>query len=116
MATVIDFVWVQFYNNPQCNLNTPAFISSLAAWSQDLEGGNFVDVGNGNDGPKVYIGAPAFPAAGSGYVRPDTFEQILQGVSSISNLGGVMFWDGAYGEVSGPANTGTFMQVSKDVL
>ena len=31
-----DFVWVQFYNNPECDLNSPGFQSSFASWSANL--------------------------------------------------------------------------------
>src|SRR5271163_3750428 len=58
LQTQTDFVFVQFYNNPSCDLDTgAAFLASLAAWSGDLDGvlqmdvgvsvGGFQDVGNG---------------------------------------------------------------------
>ena len=124
MQTLIDFTWVQFYNNPPCNLNSGAgFLSSLSAWSGDLTANDtgFVNIGNGVTSPRLYIGAPDFAAAGSGFVDEQTFRGILGSVVGlIGNLGGVMFWDGAFGEESGSASGGpgneTYMQIVKDVL
>jgi hypothetical protein len=67
MQTQTDFVFVQFYNNPSCDLDTgSAFLASLTAWSGDLDGvlqmdvagvgvGGFQDVGNGVEAPKVFV-------------------------------------------------------------
>ncbi|KAL8777726.1 MAG: hypothetical protein Q9213_007741, partial [Squamulea squamosa] len=46
----MDFVFVQFYNNGDCNIGQPGFAASLKAWSQDLSA-------NGK-GPKLFVGAP----------------------------------------------------------
>ena len=122
MQTAIDFVWVQFYNNPTCNLASDnSFFDSLSAWSSDLAAGatNFVDIGNGISSPRLYVGAPAWPGAGSGYVDADTFGSLLENVNGThANFGGVMFWDGAFGEQSAGTDGGneTFMQLAKDVL
>lgn len=122
MQTTLDFVWVQFYNNPSCNLasGTP-FLDSLSAWSSDLAANatNFVNTGNGVSSPRLYMGAPAWPGAGSGYVNANTFQSLLQSVDGAhANFGGVMFWDGAFGEESAETDGSneTFMQVVKDTL
>jgi hypothetical protein len=50
------------------------------------------------------VGAPAFPAAGSGWVGGDAFADIVDAVANAGvggRLGGFMFWDGAYGVLSG---------------
>lgn len=124
MQDSIDFVWTQFYNNPACNLNSgSAFLSALQSWSSDLSGGSgnssasvFRDVGTGVTSPRLFIGAPAFAAAGSGYDDTATFQTILQSVNnqSIGNLEGLVLWDGAYGEESG-ATGSSYMQIAKDV-
>lgn len=87
---LVDFVWVQFYNNPECNLNAPGFEASFKAWSEDL--------GNGtNHGPKLYIGAPAFAEGGNGYLDVAGLSGIIQKVKGygVDNFGGVMLWDGS---------------------
>ena len=65
------------------------------------------------------MGAPAWPGAGSGYVNANTFQSLLQSVDGAhANFGGVMFWDGAFGEESAETDGSneTFMQVVKDTL
>ena len=87
-----DFVWVQFYNNPACNLDSAGFQASFAAWSANLSA---VSATPGR--PRVYIGAGAFEGAGSGYVEgaglagPVGLARELY----VGNLGGVMLWDGS---------------------
>jgi chitinase len=122
MQTSLDFVWVQFYNNPACNLASgTSFLDALSAWSSDLAANtaDFVDTGNGVSSPRLYMGVPAWPGAGSGYVDANAFRSLLQNVNEVhANFGGVMFWDGAFGEQSAGTNGGneTFMQIAKDVL
>ncbi|KAK4436255.1 Acidic endochitinase SE2 [Sesamum alatum] len=86
---LFDYVWVQFYNNPQCDYR--GGISSLVAawnqWSASLPEGN-----------QLFLGLPASPAAaGSGYVSPIEVEtQILPVISHSENYGGVMLWNKFY--------------------
>ncbi|KAG9784622.1 hypothetical protein KCU88_g2689, partial [Aureobasidium melanogenum] len=128
LVNVIDFFNVQFYNKPSCQLSSTdqRFYASLQAWSGDLLGAgsgsnNFVQIDNGITSPRLLIGTPAFPAAGSGYVDVATYKSILTQVKAMAlpNLAGAMFWDGAYQEVSGQTVDGrnvTFAQVVKSVL
>lgn len=95
-----------------------------------------MDIGNGVSSPRLYIGAYAFqPETGSGYVNGDELVERIQEVRELglANLGGVMFWDGAWGILSeGQGNSGvgdggsvtgegtvgregTFMRLVKDV-
>jgi chitinase len=93
----IDFIWIQFR-------------------SADLSGGK-LNISNGVTSPRIFIGAPAFAAAGSGYVDQDKFQAIMQSVQTtqITTLGGGMFWDAAYGEQDTVEGV-TYMQIVKDVL
>ena len=123
MQTVSDFIWVQFYNNPQCNLGTSGFLESLANWSESLTSGagSFQDIDNGVTAPMLYIGAPAFPGGGSGFVGDgEELRSILGSVKDLGlpNLGGAMWWDGALEVQSAQydANNETFAQIVKDVL
>lgn len=123
MQTQTDFVWVQFYNNPQCNLDSGAsFTSSLEAWSNDLQANitGFVNIGNGVTAPKLFVGALAF-AGGSGFVdNGEELRSILEGVQALNltNLGGVMWWDGSYELQTAlyDANNETFAQIVEDVF
>ena len=44
----MDFVWVQFYNNGDCNVGASGFMASLTAWSGDLSAKGA--------GPQLYVG------------------------------------------------------------
>lgn len=91
----MDFVFVQFYNNGDCNIGQPGFEASLKAWSQDLSA-------NGG-GPKLFVGAPGCSAcAGSGYLEAAQMEGVLgtAKAAGLSNLGGVMLWDGPEGKAN----------------
>jgi chitinase len=86
-----DFVWVQFYNNPSCNLDAPGFQQSFKKWSDLLASGTKVR------GPRLYIGAAGFEGAGSGYVKDSglgTRVRTARGLY-VENFGGVMLWDGS---------------------
>ena len=85
----MDFIFVQFYNNGDCNIGQPGFDASFKAWSADLSA-------NGK-GPRLFIGAPGCSScAGSGYVEPGQVQSVLEGAigAGVGNLGGVMLWDG----------------------
>jgi chitinase len=86
-----DFVFVQFYNNPSCELSSAGFADSFAAWSDDLYAAN--------NQTKLYIGVGASEAAGSGYVDGAGLGHQVSLARQLytSNLGGVMLWDGVEG-------------------
>ncbi|KAK5008713.1 hypothetical protein LTR28_003599 [Elasticomyces elasticus] len=87
-----DFVWVQFYNNPSCNIDSVGFIDSFAAWASDLTSAS------ASPGfPKLFIGVPAWPGGGSGYVVGSGLETIISGARAQyrTNFGGIMLWDGS---------------------
>ncbi|KAK4555804.1 hypothetical protein LTR86_007024 [Recurvomyces mirabilis] len=90
VMTQADFVWVQFYNNPSCNLNSVGFNSSFEQWSSMLAGSSY------GQKPRVYIGTGAFAGAGSGYVAGNALRQYVGQATSqgVGNMGGIMLWDG----------------------
>ena len=91
----MDFVFVQFYNNGDCNVGQPGFGASLKAWSQDLAAKG--------TGPKLFVGAPGCTAcAGSGYLSGSQIGSIIEEAraAGIANLGGVMLWDGPEGKAN----------------
>ncbi len=103
----------QFYNNPSCNLDSVGFLDSLTAWSNDISHAtNFVDTGNGLTSPRLLIGAAANAAAAGagGFVHVETYKEILGRAKGLGlgTLGGGMFWDGAWVELSkgGSGNAG----------
>jgi chitinase len=95
MLLLCDFVWVQFYNNPQCEIGSAGFNASVKQWSEALAKSAIL--------PRLFLGAPAWPQAGStAYSKigtPQGIEAVVIGVSQmeLNNFGGVMFWDGPEG-------------------
>ncbi|KAI5275382.1 glycoside hydrolase [Aureobasidium subglaciale] len=83
-----DFVFVQFYNNPSCDLSSAGFADSFASWSDDLAAAN--------NETKLFIGVGGFEGAGSGYVEGAGLghQVSLARQLYVENLGGVMVWDG----------------------
>ena len=107
---LMDFVWVQFYNNGNCNVGQPGFVDSFKTWTSQLAGG-----------PMVYVGAPACggtACAGSGYVPPAQMGAVVKSAqnSGASNMGGVMLWDGAEGYVNKDGGSSNYMAVVKSAL
>ena len=89
-----DFIWVQFYNNPSCNLDSPGFQSSFAAWSANLSAAKIPEPGAPQ--MRLYMGAGAFEGAGSGYVPGAGLSVPVSSARElyVDNLGGIMLWDG----------------------
>jgi chitinase len=80
----LDYVWVQFYNNGDCDVAKSGFIDAVQNWS------------DGIGDAKLFIGAVASDADGDeGYVDSDTFVSSLQQVEGLglSNFGGAMLWE-----------------------
>jgi len=91
---LFDYVWVQFYNNPQCQYSSGSVENLSSAWSQwttSVTAGQF------------FLGLPASQdAAGSGYIAPDVLKsQVLPVVQGSSKYGGVMLWNRYYDGING---------------
>ncbi|KAF7148605.1 hypothetical protein RHSIM_Rhsim03G0199000 [Rhododendron simsii] len=91
---LFDYVWIQFYNNPQCEYNTNnpnAFKGSWTRWLQSIPA------------QKFFVGLPASKAAaGSGYIPKQVLiSQVLPFVKSSSKYGGIMLWDRSHDLTSG---------------
>lgn len=87
-----DFVFVQFYNNPSCNLDSAGFQESFRRWSSLLGEGTANALR-----PRLYVGAAGFEGAGSGYVKGSGLGTRVRTARElyVDNLGGVMLWDGS---------------------
>jgi chitinase len=82
-ADQFDYLWPQFYNN-HCFFGGGTFNEMLGSWTKVA-------------GPKIFIGLPAAPDAGGGYVNPGQ----LPGVIGLVGRGGngpqgIMLWDASY--------------------
>jgi chitinase len=107
-----DFVWVQFYNNPSCNIDTPGFRQSFQAWSDLLASGTQVR------GPRLYIGAAGFEGAGSGYVKGSglgTRVRTARGLY-VENFGGVMLRDGSEAALNVDQHGVDYLEYAKTAL
>ncbi|XP_023740752.1 acidic endochitinase SE2 [Lactuca sativa] len=89
---LFDYVWVQFYNNPQCEYGANAD-ALLARWNQ------WTQV-NSN---QIFLGLPAATgAAGSGYIPPDVLtSSVLPSIKGSAKYGGVMLWDRFFDQQNG---------------
>lgn len=108
-----DFVWVQFYNNPSCNLDTEAFQASFATWSSSL-----ADASSTEGMPRLYVGVPAFAGAGLGYVDGAAlYSRITQARElDVPNLGGIMLWEGTEALTNVDQYGVDYLSYAKDAL
>lgn len=109
---ISDFVWVQFYNNPSCNIDSVGFQDSFRQWSNALSGGGW------NTSPRIYIGAGGFEGAGSGYVKGSGLGTRVRTARElyVKNLGGVMLWDGSEGAANVDQYGVSYLEYAKEAL
>ncbi|KAF2829193.1 class III chitinase-like protein [Ophiobolus disseminans] len=73
----LDAVFVQFYNNPQCNYN-------FHEWNDWAA----------NKHANWFIGLPASEGAGAGYIPPGgQLDSTLRRAKALDHMGGAMLWD-----------------------
>ncbi|KAI3792989.1 hypothetical protein L1987_35601 [Smallanthus sonchifolius] len=92
-AGLFDYVWVQFYNNPQCEYGSGNADALLARWNEWTQL-------NTN---QIFLGLPAAAgAASSGYIPPDVLtSQVLPSIKSSPKYAGVMLWNRFYDQQNG---------------
>lgn len=92
-TNLFDYVWVQFYNNPQCEFNSNNFENSWRQWTSKLYAS------------KIFIGVPASlskDCAGSGYIpKAQMTSRIIPFLKMSQNYGGVMLWNRYFDGLSG---------------
>lgn len=80
----LDFVFVQFYNNGECNVAQSGFSEAVDKWS------------GGIGDAQLFIGGLASGSDGDqGYVDSATFASSLKDVQAkgLKNFGGAMLWE-----------------------
>ncbi|KAI8954114.1 glycoside hydrolase superfamily [Xylaria longipes] len=89
-ATVLDFVFIQFYNNPPCDLRTiDGFKTGLEAWNSQWA----------NNTARIFMGVPGAPTAvgpanRASYVEGSVLAaKYIETARSFSSFAGVMIWD-----------------------
>ncbi|KAB8290772.1 hypothetical protein EYC80_008409 [Monilinia laxa] len=97
MLLLCDFVFVQFYNNPSCEVGSSGHDASIKQWASVLKG-------EGKDRSlKWFLGAPAWSAAGptayANFGSAEAMKAVARHVASerFENFGRVMFWAGPEG-------------------
>jgi chitinase len=99
-ASAFDYLWVQFYNN-HCFFGGATFQDSLASWTKLV-------------GPKIFIGLPAAPDAGGGYVNPSDLGRLTGLVGRGGNSPqGIMLWDASYDRLNRAGEQTYGAQVAK---
>ncbi|KAJ1689617.1 hypothetical protein LUZ63_013772 [Rhynchospora breviuscula] len=81
---LFDYVWIQFYNNGQCQYSsgdTTNLVNSWNTWTSSIKATN------------MFLGIPASPST-PGYIPPnDLTSQVLPAIQGSSLYGGIMIWD-----------------------
>ncbi|XBI20363.1 hypothetical protein VPH35_061672 [Triticum aestivum] len=88
---LFDFVWVQFYNNPECQISAGrgAFLAAWKRWES-------LPIG------KLFLGLPASKdAAGTGFVPAGKLKSVLPLIKGTPKYGGVMLWAKFYDDRTG---------------
>ncbi|KAF3432892.1 hypothetical protein FNV43_RR23994 [Rhamnella rubrinervis] len=85
---LFDYVWVQFYNNPECQYsgNADNLLSYWNKWTA-------------SQAKQVFLGLPASDAAApsGGFIPADVLEsQVLPTIKTSNKYGGVMLWSKQY--------------------
>nr|KYP44336.1 Basic endochitinase [Cajanus cajan] len=82
---IFDYVWIKFYNNPQCEFTSKdhsGFKSAWNQWTTSINAGKF------------FVGLPAsHDAAKDGFVPPRALINQLLPIVRSPKYGGVMLWD-----------------------
>ncbi|PIA64152.1 hypothetical protein AQUCO_00201441v1 [Aquilegia coerulea] len=86
-------VWVQFYNNPECQYNPGSTANLKGSWNQWQQ----------IPARWIYMGLPAaHGAAGSGYVPPKVLlTYVLPAIKTAPKYGGVMLWNKKFDDETG---------------
>ncbi|KAI1175072.1 glycoside hydrolase superfamily [Nemania sp. FL0916] len=88
MATVLDFAFIQFYNNPPCEVRTPdSFMKSLEQWDAEWAKPS---------GAKIFVGVPGAvsAASASSYVEGSVLAAgPIRTAQKVPSFAGVMVWD-----------------------
>ncbi|EPS26232.1 Endochitinase 2 [Penicillium oxalicum] len=107
-----DYLWVQFYNNPECSItgkiNFDDWVSNVA--------------NTPSAGAKIFLGVPASPLASTGttsgsryYIDPSSLATLVNQYKSSPSFGGVMMWSAGYSD-SNVNNGCTYAQEAKSIL
>ncbi|GLJ20995.1 hypothetical protein SUGI_0383760 [Cryptomeria japonica] len=85
---LFDYVWIQFYNNGQCEYASGDATTLVSYWNQWITSVTTVQTEG------FFLGLPASSAAaGSGFIPAATFiSDVLPQIKTSSKYGGIMLW------------------------
>lgn len=98
-AAHFDFLFVQYYNTPECSARQALSASSKRAGTGFTGYDNWESVDSLNADVKLYMGLPASTAASSQatfYLEPSEVQTLVGKVYSTSRFGGIMLWEATY--------------------
>ncbi|KAI1407776.1 glycoside hydrolase superfamily [Hypoxylon sp. FL1857] len=106
-----DKIWVQFYNNPICNANSPTF--NYDDWETFIKGGV-------NAAAELFIGLPGSQAAvgllGSGYITGSQAKDLICSYKTKQHFGGAMIWDAYYASQNTDPEGNAFHDIVSEAL
>ncbi|EED23132.1 Acidic endochitinase precursor, putative [Talaromyces stipitatus ATCC 10500] len=110
-GSIFDYLWVQFYNNPECSRHT----LNYNFWVEFLKD-------TPPTGAKVFLGLPASPLAANGlhtgsqyYWEPTALAPVIRMYQNNSAWGGVMLWDAGHSSTN-INNHCTYAQQAQSIL
>ncbi|GLJ20986.1 hypothetical protein SUGI_0383570 [Cryptomeria japonica] len=94
---LFDYVWIQFYNNGQCEYANGDASNLVNSWNQWTTSVTTVETQG------FFLGLPASSAAaGSGFIPAATLiSNVLPQIKTSSKYGGLMLWNKYYDEQTG---------------
>ncbi|KAH8169824.1 glycosyl hydrolases family 18 domain-containing protein [Sarocladium implicatum] len=109
-----DALFIQFYNNPQCELYSDSGINYFD-WV------NVIKNSSKSQNAKLFFGLPASPSAvdsstGSGYVQPDDLHTLVCAARDLPSWGGVSLWDLSRGAENVVGANRNYIDVAQDAL
>ncbi|KAJ5819509.1 chitinase 2 [Penicillium riverlandense] len=107
-----DYLWVQFYNNPQCSVNG---VINYDGWVSNI-------ANTSSKNARFFIGIPASPLAATGtssgtqyYLNPSDLAELVKKYIDYPTFGGVMIWSAAFSDANSQ-NGETYAQHVKQIL
>jgi chitinase len=84
VCALADYVWVQFYNNDDCNVGQSGFNTAVKNWSKGIGSATLLigALASGSDGDQGFVSSSALLSAYSGV-----------SALNLPNVGGIMLWE-----------------------
>lgn len=97
-----DAVFVQFYNNPGCDLRSFTTGTSTQKNFNFQTWHNWATKNSANKGVKIFLGVPGGQTGGAGYKTAAQLKPIINYCKGFSSFGGVMAWDASQAYANKP--------------